>query len=146
MAANVVWNYGGNVTGLFYTGSASQLPPELEAEPTWRVSDPKGYDAQFYHLIAHDPLILRGWEGYVDNPRLRWRRIAVPALASIFGPAVHWAFIGIQLAFVFFGAWWLSLYAQRVGLTAVVGLAFVLVPATLVSIDRMTIDLALAAL
>jgi hypothetical protein len=146
MAVNVVWNYGGNVTGLFYTGSANPLPPELEAEPTWRVSDAKGYDAQFYHLIAHDPLIRRGWEAWVDNPSLRWRRIGVPALASLFGPAVHEGFVLIQLAFVFLGAWWLSLYSQRTGLPAVLGLGFVLIPATLVSIDRMTIDLALAAL
>lgn len=149
VAINVKWNYGGNVTGLFYTAVQAPLPAEMETEPTWRTKDVKGYDAQFYHVMAHDPLILKNFEQYVDNPRLRWRRIFVPGLAAMIGGAgadIHWAYVAIEFGFLFLGTWWLSLYALSVGLHPLFGLAFLAVPAVLVSIDRMTVDLVLAAL
>ncbi|HWR50713.1 MAG TPA: hypothetical protein VN428_06380 [Bryobacteraceae bacterium] len=149
MALNVAGNYGGHVSGLFYTGSKSPLPAEVAAH-TYRVRDDAGYDAQFYHLVAHDPLMRRGFAAFVDNPPLRWRRIGVPGLAAIvaFGSdrAVDHIYIAIQLVFVFLGAFWLAQYAQSEKRRAVWGLAFLFIPAVAVSIDRMTVDLALAAL
>jgi hypothetical protein len=59
---------------------------------------------------------------------------------------VDYAFVAIQLAFVFLGTYWLSRYAEVQGRHAAWGLAFLLVPAVAVSLDRMTIDLPLAAL
>ncbi len=50
------------------------------------------------------------------------------------------------LGFVFLGALWLGQYCLHVNLTPASGLAFALVPAVLVSIDRFTVDAALAAL
>jgi hypothetical protein len=47
---------------------------------------------------------------------------------------------------VFFGAYWLSAYCSLLGIWPGWGAAFLLVPATLISIDRMTIDVGLAAL
>jgi hypothetical protein len=129
MGANVLGNYQGNITGLFYTGSATPLPPFLAAH-TFRTSDPIGYDAQYYHIIAHDRLNRAGFIRYLDNPRVRWRRIGVPVIGS------DWGYIAIELAFTFLGAWWLGPYA----------FAFLLIPAVLVSFDRMTVDLVLAAL
>jgi hypothetical protein len=41
-----------------------------------------GYAAQFYHLIAHDPLNRRGFLSYVDNQRLRWFFVPRIALQS----------------------------------------------------------------
>ena len=51
---------------------------------------------------------------FVDNPRLRWRRILVPALAWLcaLGQSdfVDSAYFGVLLGFVFLGAYWLSRY------------------------------------
>jgi len=135
MAANVLGNYGGNITGLFYTGPATPLPPALAGAHTFRVKDEKGYDAQYYHVIAHDPLNRAQSLQYVDNPRVRWRRIGVPGLAALF-PNPDWAYVAIQLLFAFLGALWLGPWA----------LAFLLIPAVLVSFDRLTVDLVLASL
>jgi hypothetical protein len=150
IAINVVRTYHGNVSGAFYTGTGTLLPPSLEAEPTWRVADPKGYDAQFYHLVLHDPLLRSGYQAYADNARLRFRRIGVPGLAAAIhagsGINAHWAYVLVQLAFVFLWTWWLAAYAQSLGLPALVGWGFLAIPAVLVSLDRMTVDLPLAAL
>jgi hypothetical protein len=150
IAVNVHWNYGGNVTGLFFTGAQTRLPAELESEPTRRVSDPIGYDAQFYHLSLHDPLLRRGFSAYADNTRLRWRRIAVPGAAAAIhattGLDLHWTYVVILLAFVFSGTFWLAAYSESLGHSPLLGVGFLAIPAALVSIDRMTVDLPLAAL
>ncbi len=149
MALNVAGVYGGHWNGLFYTGSEMPLPAELAAH-TQPVNDPVGYDAAYYHLVAHDPLLRRGFLAYADNARLRWRRIGIPGLAALLAldsdRYVDTAYIAIQLAFVFLGTFWLSRYAELQGRSVVFGLAFLLIPAVLVSLDRMTIDLPLAAL
>jgi len=147
---NIAFQYAGNPTGLFYTGRKAPLPPALAAGHTYRVNDDVGYDGQFYHLIAHDPLIRRGFISYVDNPRLRWRRIGVPGLAALLaegsGRLVDYVYIAIELAFVFLGTFWLSRYVQNHGLHPVWGMSFLWIPAVAVSLDRLTIDLPLAAI
>lgn len=149
LAVNIAGAYDGDWSGLFYTGADSTLPGELAAH-TQRVDDPAGYDGQFYHLLAHDPLMRRGFTDHIDNLSLRWRRIGVPALAWLLAigndDAIDYLFVAIQLAFVFLGTYWLARYAEAQGRHAAWGLAFLLVPAVLVSLDRMTIDLPLAAL
>jgi hypothetical protein len=55
-------------------------------------------------------------------------------------------YVAIQLVFVLVGAFWLAQYVQSVHRDACWGLAFLLIPAVAVSLDRVTIDLALAAL
>ncbi len=125
-----------NPGALFYTGAKVLLPPELAAH-TARVADPVGYDAQYYHVIAHDPWNRRGFVSYADNGPLRWRRIGMPAAAWALGlgrdESIDWAWIALQIGFVSLGAWWLGAWAP----------ALLLIPATLVSLDRMTVDLAL---
>ncbi len=149
LALNVCFNYEGNISGLFYTGASAQIPAALQ-DHTYRVKDEKGYDAVFYHMMAHDPLIRRGFIPYVDNPQLRWRRIGVPALASLLAGGsdrlVDFTYVAIQIAFVFLGAFWLGCYAETHNASALWGLAFLLIPAVVVSLDRMTVDLPLAAL
>ncbi len=146
---DVHFNDSGHISGLFYTGSDAHLPPELDAH-TYRVHDATGYDGQFYHLIAHDPLNRRGYLAFVDNPQLRWRRIGLPALAAFLAGGsdriVDPVFVAIQLVFVFLGAYWLSLYAQTQRMSWAWGIGVLVIPAAAVSLDRMTIDLPLAAI
>jgi len=150
MGLNVAFQYAGNPTGLFYAGAKAPLPPLFAAGHAYRVNDDAGYDGQFYHLIGHDPLNRRGFLAYVDNPRMRWRRIGVPALAALLAagsdPAVDYVYIAIELIFVFIGTFWLSRFVQNQGLRPVWGLTFLLIPAAAVSLDRLTIDLPLAAI
>jgi hypothetical protein len=142
----VTFEFHGNLTGLYYTGEVSASPPELSGERIYQVPGDRGYDAQFYHYVAHDPLLTRGLAEYVDNPRVRWRRILVPALASTlaFGSDryVDAMYVLVMLAFTGLGVYWLGVLADRPWM----GLGFFLVPAVLISLDRMTIDLPLAAL
>lgn len=149
LAVNIFGAYDGDWSGLFYTGAAATLPSDLEAH-TRRVDDATGYDGQFYHLLAHDPLAQSGSIGHFDNLSLRWRRIGVPALAWTLAAGndavIDYLFVAIQLAFVFLGTYWLARFAERQTRDAAWGLAFLLIPAVLVSLDRMTIDLPLAAL
>ncbi len=56
LAVNIAGAYDGEWSGLFYTGADAALPSDLEAH-TRRVDDAAGYDGQFYHLLAHDPLM-----------------------------------------------------------------------------------------
>lgn len=148
LIADVELADAGHLNGLFYTGSQAKLPPAIESD-TYRVRDEHGYDGEFYYLIAHDPLNHRGFLAYVDTPRYRWRRIALPGLAHLlaFGNDgwVDQAYVGLQLVFVFLGAWWLGRYAQLLGRSAAWGVAFLIIPAVAVSLDRMTVDLPLAA-
>ncbi len=149
-ALTVHFNYGDDWSGLFYTGAGIRQPPAVAAEQIRTVNDGLGYDGQYYHFIAHDPLLLRGSSAYVDNPRLRWRRILVPALACAFAfgrdEHIDSMYFAVIAAFALLGSYWLARFAQQLGYSAAWGTAFLLVPATLVSIDRMTTDVALAAL
>ena len=145
---NVHYNREDNWTALFLTGEAFPAPPELAAS-TYRFPG-DGYDGQFYRYVAHDPLLRRGTQRYLDAPRQRYRRILVPALAFVLAagrqPWIDGAYIAVIALFVLLGAYWLSRWSVLHGHHPGWGLAFLLVPATLISMDRMTVDVALAAL
>lgn len=149
-ALTVRYNYGGDWTALFCTGGKLSVPPQLAQERIYTFANSMGYDGQFYHYVAHDPLLRRGFSQYVDAPRMRYRRILAPALACLLAAGqdrfVDTAFFGVILLWVFLGAYWLSRYASEDGHHPAWGLCFLLVPATIVSLDRLTIDVALAAL
>ncbi len=150
LVVNVEFNYHGQISGLFWTGSAVPLPADLEQRTFRQQNDSAGYDGQYYRLVAHDPLARRGLVAFVDNPRLRWRRIGVPGLAALLSAGadgyVEFAYVAVELIFVFPGVFWLGRYAACHGVSRWWGLAFLLIPAVAVSLDRMTIDLPLAAL
>jgi hypothetical protein len=143
-ALTVHYSFGGNWTALYYTGALFRgVPPALQPENIYVFPNSVGYDGQVYHYLAHDPLLRRNFGPFLDDPRYRARRILVPGVAFLlaFGrdrfvdPAyllVIWLFVGL-------GVYWLGRIAPRFAL------GFLLVPATLVSIDRMTVDVALAA-
>ncbi|HWB87180.1 MAG TPA: hypothetical protein VG675_23755 [Bryobacteraceae bacterium] len=149
-ALTVTYNYRGDWSSLFDTGAATAVPPQIAGEGVYRFAGSQGYDGQYYHFVAHDPLLLHGFASYVDNPRLRWRRILVPALAFLAagGQAdrIDSAYAIVILGFLFLGIFWLSLWCSHTGLHPAWGLAFLLVPGVFVSLDRFTIDIALAAL
>jgi len=148
--ATVHFNYGGNWTALFSTSPDWPRPAFLAPENLYTFPGSLGYDGQMYHLIAHDPWITRGAVSAMDDPALRYRRILVPALAWAVAlgrdSAIHAAYFTVILGFAFLGVYWLSRVMVLQGRHAIWGLTFVLMPATLVSMDRMTVDVALGAL
>jgi hypothetical protein len=146
----VRYTFAGNWTAWFCTGGNVAQPDALAFEHLYRFAQSDGYDGQFYHYIAHDPLFQRGFDRYIDAPRLRYRRILIPALAFVVSAGqdrwIDTALIALNLLFIFAGAYWLSRYAQSCGHHPAWGALFLLVPAVLVSLDRLTVDLALTAL
>ena len=94
---NVIWLYAGlilllygfavgkhlirhenNVTSLFYIGSHFARPPDVESLELYVYPDSKGYDGQFYLLIAMDPCFARGFAEFVHIPSYRYTRILLP--------------------------------------------------------------------
>jgi hypothetical protein len=146
----VHFQYGGNWTVLFCTGGNLAQPPSLAGENIYLFPGSFGYDGQFYHYVAHDPLFRQRITRYIDAPRLRYRRILLPGLAYLAAAgqakAIDPALIGVTLLFLFAGVYWLSRYAVLCERHAAWGLLFLTVPAVLVSLDRLTVDLALTAL
>jgi hypothetical protein len=148
--ATVHFNYGGNWTALFSIAPDWPQPPFAASESLYRFPGSLGYDGQMYHLIAHDPWITRGAVAAMDDPALRYRRILVPALAWTLAlgrdSAIHAAYFAVILGFAFLGVYWLARAMVIRGRHPAWGLMFMLMPAVLVSMDRMTVDIALAAL
>ncbi len=148
-ALTVHANYGGNWTGLFRTGGTMAVPDNLQAS-TFRNRHPIGYDGQYYRFLAHDPLLRRGTAAYMDDALLRSRRILLPltawTLAGGQQGAIDYAYVLAVAGFIGLGTYWLALIMMREGRHAALGLLFVALPVTLVCVDSMTVDVALAAL
>ena len=143
-------NYQSKWNALFGTGTKLKVPPALASEHIYLFAGSFGYDGEMYHYIAHDPFLQRGFETYLDAPRMRYRRILVPLAAHVLALGrdkwIDGAYIAVILIAIFCGGFWLSAYSSMLGLSAAYGLTFLLIPATLISIDRLTVDVALAAL
>lgn len=142
--------YGGNWTGLFFTGSYWKTPPALPGEQIYVHPRSTGYDGQMYHYAAHDPLMQTGIGSYMDNPRVRYQRILLPAIAFLLAGGrqafIDEAYISANLLFLFLGAWWLGRYLDSLGLQPGYAALFLLSPAALISLDRLTLDLAFTSL
>ncbi|MGA3188272.1 MAG: hypothetical protein ABSF22_14295 [Bryobacteraceae bacterium] len=145
----VRYNYGGNWTGLFCIAPHMPVPDFLRSERLYIFPNSDGYDGQIFHLIAHDPWMTRGSADSIVGAAFRYQRILVPALAWTLALGrdehIHAAYIAVILGFAFAGVFWLARLAQLRGLHPAWGLAFLAVPATITSLDRMTADIALAA-
>lgn len=143
----VHYNRGGNWTALFLTGDGYAIPPDLEPG-TYKFRG-HGFDGEMYRYVAHDAFMQRGYVKYVDGPAQRYHRILVPALAYLLvagrQPWIDASYIAVIGIFVLLGAYWLSRWAVLAGRHPAWALAFLLLPATLISMDRMTIDVSLAA-
>src|SRR5271170_1331201 len=135
----VHYNRAGNWTALFLTGTEYAIPPDL-APGTYKFPG-RGYDGEMYRYVAHDPFIERGYAKYIDGPEQRYQRILVPALAYLLvaghQPWIDGSYIAVVALFVFGGAYWVSRWAVLAGLHPGWAFAFLLVPATLISMDRM---------
>lgn len=144
----VRYNYGGDWTALFCVGDRFTQPPELTRPYQFRES--WGYDGESYRLVAHDPFLKRGFYRYLDNPRHRYSRILVPLIAWTLGlgqdSLIDAAYILTIAGWIFAGTYWLALLSRRFGFSTWWGLLFVMAPAALVAVDRLTADVALAAL
>lgn len=142
-ALTVHYSFGGNWTALYYTGALFKgVPAALAAEHVYVFPNSTGYDGQVYHYLAHDPLFRRNFAASMDEPRYRGRRILVPGLAFVLAGGqdrfVDPAYLAVIWLFTGLGTYWLGRFARN-------GLAFLLVPAVLISMDRLTVDVALAA-
>jgi hypothetical protein len=149
MFLTVHYNYGRNWTALFCIRASMPVPAFLKSENLYIFPNSEGYDGQVYHLIAHDPWMQKGSAGAIADVAFRYQRILVPALAWILAWGqdrwIHAAYFTVILAFVFLGVYWTARIAARIGRPALWGLVFLLAPATMVSLDRMTVDIALSA-
>jgi len=139
-----------NWTVLFCTGANIRVPPTLAFEHIHQIPKSDGYDGEFYHYIAHDPFLTRGFASCIDAPRVRYQRILLPlfayALALGRDRFIDRAYFTVNLVFVFLGTYWLSRYCSNQARSPAWGLAFIVIPAVLVSNDRMTVDGVLTSL
>jgi hypothetical protein len=146
--ATVTLNYGGNWTALYCTGDHRPVPLALEGEEIYVFPDTSGFDGQFYHYIAHQPIPGDLYD-HVEAGRLRYRRILVPAMAYLlsFGrqDLVDAAYLVSGHLFLFLGIWWMGGLTSAAGLHRAWALLFLAVPASLIFVDRLTVDHALAA-
>jgi len=144
------FNYGGNLTALFCTGSEMPAPPALEREHIYLFPSSRGYDGQAYHYIAHDPLYRNGIGRYVDAPTTRYRRILLPGLAYLLAWGhqdwIDRSYLACNLVFLFLGTWWLARLLELRRVNTWLAMLYLLVPATLIALDRLTVDMALTSL
>lgn len=143
-AATVQSNYGGNWTALFCIGGKSPMPAEL-ASGAWVFPGSTGYDGQYYRIVAHDPWMRTGWWQFADA-RIRYRRILLPAaawLGALGQPSwIDRSYILLVLAFIFAGTWFTAMWVALEGRSVWWALGFVLLPGVLITLDRMTVDVA----
>jgi hypothetical protein len=144
---DVRYVYSGNQTGLFCLGQHAAGPAKLTSGA---VTFKRGYDGQFYRCIAHDPWFQKGYSRYIDDARLRCRRILIPAAAWLlaFGNDawVDTMYVLLIVLSIGFGVYWSARYLQLNGGQAAWGLMFLVSAGTLVSVDRMLLEAPLAAL
>lgn len=147
-AAVVHGLHGGNWTSLFRAGDRFAEPSEASVG-LYVFRDSDGYDGQFYRLTARDPFFTRGWEPYVQFARLRYGRILVPlaarALALWQDRWTDAALIASVIVSVLLGTYWTSRLFELRGRHPDWGALFLLVPATMISADRVLLDCSLCA-
>lgn len=149
VALTIHYNRGGQWSALYCHGTPQSLPPAIEAEHPYRFEG-FGFDGQYYHIIAHDPFFRRGFERYVDDPRLRYRRGLLPVAAHLLALGsdrwVHVTYPALVFVWGALGVYWLALLAVAAGRSSLWGLAFMVLPGVIASFDRMTPDIGLIAL
>ena len=98
-----------------------------------------GHDGKFFFKQAMDPFYLSpDQHAYLlDRPAYRAQRMVYPTLAGGFGllppQAIAWNLLILNLLALGVGTWLTAILAQELGISAWLGLAFVLNPGVLVS-------------
>jgi hypothetical protein len=142
-------NYDGNWTALFRTGDQWPLPPDIPGK-VYVFKNSQGYDGQFYHYVAHDPLTLNGLWKYIDDPVTRYSRILIPGLANLIAGGqrtyIDRAYYVIVAISLFLGTFWASQWALFHQQHPAWGLGFLLLPGTVISLWMMNVEIALLAL
>jgi hypothetical protein len=140
--------FAGQWSALFVAGDRMPQAPAAVAESTYLFPHSFGYDGQFYHAMAHDPLDLRGTDRYLDAPHIRYPRILLPALSYALGRliGVDRAYRTLELMFLFLGVCCTGAWATGRGKSAWWAALFVLVPGVFISLERQLVDLPLCAL
>jgi len=145
----VRYNYHNDWSGLFCTGEHAVLSEMVAAEHPYRFAGAERWDGQLYHEIAHDPLMERGSVSYIAGARLRYRRILIPGLAHVLSggndAGVDVVYRSVVILFFALGGFWLSWLLQAAGRPPAWGLVFVLLPASIASLDREAVDVGLLA-
>lgn len=147
--ALIVYSYfGGHWSALFVTGERAPQAPAIQAEATYVLPASDGYDGQFYHAMAHDPLDLQGTDRFLDSPTIRYPRILLPALSFALGQfmGIDQAYRTLEIAFLYLGVYCISAWAARRGKVPLWGASFILIPGVFISLERQLADLPLCAL
>ena len=146
----VVYGYfHGHWSALFLASDRFVQTQPVRAESTYVLRESGGYDGQFYHAIAHDPLDLHGTDRVLDFPPTRYTRILVPALSYLVGGGrLFWvdrAYRAIELAFLFLGVLCACIWAESRRRSAWLGVLFMFIPGVFISLERQLVDLPLCA-
>lgn len=133
----------GDLTSLFFSGALLTHPPELERSG-YRYRNSTGYDGQMYRILAHDPLSRKGYWSYLDSPRLRARRILIPAVAGLLGggsvAAVDWWYVAITDILIGLGGLCFVRLAEGYCSRLAAVILYSFIPAVIASTDRMALD------
>ena len=148
-ALTVRYNFGGDWSALFLTGDLRPVPSELAAT-TRLLPHSSGYDGQWYRYMAYDLFFERGFAKNFDDSRHRYHRFLVPALARLlaFGQDARTdgAYIAVVMLSLGLGVYWSALWLVARKQNPAWGLLFLILPASLTSIERMLVDATLTAL
>lgn len=146
-AAQVYRGFGGNWTGLFYHDGTPTLAPGFEDTHL----QPAGgdYDGQYYRYLARDPIPPFAYRQWMDSPAQRGSRVLVPVLAWALSMGGRFApdavYIGLIGVFAALGVYCSGRWLELKGVSGWAGLSFMALPATVSSVDRMLVDVALGA-
>jgi hypothetical protein len=141
--------FGGNWTALFYVSTRAGLPDGLRAH-TYLRSVASDYDGQYHRLMAYDPWPPFRWNRFLDNPPCRRPRMLVSTLAWVLTLRrrawIDHAYVAVVLLSLALGVGVTARGFALHGRSPWWGLGFLLLPASLASMDRLLIDATLAAL
>ncbi|HLH41774.1 MAG TPA: hypothetical protein VKV74_02220 [Bryobacteraceae bacterium] len=142
--------FGGRWSALFLASDRFSQSLPVREEGSYVLPGSGGYDGQFYHAIAHDPLDLRETDRFLDFPPTRYTRILLPALSYALGfGRLFWVdrvYRALELAGLFLGVFCVGAWAESRNRSVWWGAAFLSLPGVFISLERQLADLPLCAL